>query len=364
MSCGSGCKPQMRVLACVLGQRERVDRSPLDAIDDLDLLVGRVLDVELRAIVGERDVAGDADLDRDLADDFLRRLVEDRDDALVRAEVDRASLPAAAGFAAAAGVRRRSAPGRAGIESGTSGRAYDAPAQTAPRTMTSVTLIASREDRRRSCASPSARRRTSSSSRARGSADRAPAPARSSRDGSRTDRARPAGTGRPCRRCDRLPSPAKRSSSSRAGMCGPGRLLRRPPADERDDVRASPAGVRRRVGALGSSARASSPGLLVNWAEVLHRGSLELTEERRIPLRDLAVDLADRYPSSRESIRSSADWAASVRAVARVRFVIAAARAERPRPARAAVGLVGDVMRSRNARWRRGSMPSRTVPSL
>ena len=32
-------------------------------------------------------------------------------------------------------------------------------------------------------------------------------------------------------------------------------------------------------------------------------------------------------------------------AVARVRFVIAAARTERPRPACAAVGLVGDVMR-------------------
>ena len=53
--------------------------------------------------------------------------------------------------------------------------------------------------------------------------------------------------------------------------------------------------------------------------------------------------LRDRCSSRRESSRSSAGWLDG-RAVARVCFVIAAARAERPGPARRAVSLVGDVM--------------------
>ena len=71
---------------------------------------------------------------------------------------------------------------------------------------------------------------------------------------------------------------------------------------------------------------------------------VELREKRRIPFRQLAVDL-------QADVGPAADPVAVVQvrprrlAVARVRLVIAAARTERPRPARAAVGLVRDVMR-------------------
>src|SRR5215472_1269816 len=70
---------------------------------------------------------------------------------------------------------------------------------------------------------------------------------------------------------------------------------------------------------------------------------LELSEERRIPNGQFTVDL-------QTDVSPPADPLAVVEvrmrrvAVARVRFVIAAARTERTRPADAAVGLVLDVV--------------------
>ena len=71
----------------------------------------------------------------------------------------------------------------------------------------------------RSCASPSARKRTSRPSRARGSAGRGRARARSRPGDSRRGRARRAGRGRRCRRWSRPPSRGRRRGSSRGG-CG------------------------------------------------------------------------------------------------------------------------------------------------
>src|SRR5256885_14313070 len=70
---------------------------------------------------------------------------------------------------------------------------------------------------------------------------------------------------------------------------------------------------------------------------------VELREKRRIPLRELTVDLQAHVGPAADPVAVVQVWPRGL-AVPRMRFVVAAARAERPGPARAAIGLVRDVM--------------------
>ncbi len=155
----------------------------------------------------------------------------------------------------------------------------------------------------RSCASPSAPRRTSRSSRARGSTDRAPAPARSSPCGSRTDRARPADTGRRCRRCDRLPSRARRRASTRWGCAAARAAAAGHPAAGRRHPwlrRArSPTSMRAALRLTGVRC------FMTPAPERLHHRTAAGTPGCAPPARRRS---RGRCASSRESIRSSAGW--------------------------------------------------------
>src|SRR5262245_53023002 len=71
--------------------------------------------------------------------------------------------------------------------------------------------------------------------------------------------------------------------------------------------------------------------------------AIEAREEVRIPFRELAVDLQAGVGPAADPL-AVMQVRARRRAVADVRLVIAAAGAQRPRPAGLAVGLVDDVM--------------------
>ena len=143
------------------------------------------------------------------------------------------------------------------------------------------------------------------------------------------------------------------------GMCGGSGCCGGPPA------------AARRHPLRSARCRLDAIGLAIDRCQMLHEtfsGTLFVIE-LRAGSRDCAPRARRRSPgtcgSSRESSRSSAGSAAWSIAVARVRFVIAAAGADRPRPAGAAVGLVGDVVRlEERLLLLPRSMPSRTVPSL
>src|SRR4051812_831909 len=193
--------------------------------------------------------------------------------------------------------------------------------------------------RDRACASLSAPTHTLTSSPARDSAGRAPAPARSSRCGNRRYRARPADTGRQSRHSGRLPIPARTPMNSRAesaaaaavrsAVARPRPLCLRSSVAPRDRRRERPCDSR--------LSNASQYCLRFGFLAV------EAREKFRIPFREFTVDL-------QAGVGPAADPLAVMQvrprglAVAHVRLVVAAAGTQRPRPADRTVGLVGDMV--------------------
>ena len=117
----------------------------------------------------------------------------------------------------------------------------------------------------------------------------------SSLRGNRRDRAPPAGTDRRCRRCDRLPNPGEKPACIPHEMRRGRRLLRRSLLQRHDIV-------------LGRSSSMRAAFRLIDVRCFMQSFAFRQTAAQKLGIarRQFAVDLADRYRSSRGSSRSNA----------------------------------------------------------